>query len=122
MRSRRGLGVILHTKNPFGFVTHPLDCLVIKIDSIHDDIFWQGFRIQRIPMILRRDLNFSTLEIFYRLVSAPMTEFELESLSTKRLAENLMPQANSKNRHASMHQFAHFLHRITKGRRVSGAV
>src|SRR6266705_1001958 len=51
-----------------------------------------------------------------------MTELEFESLSAQGLRHNLMAEADPKNRHTSLDQVGHGLHRITQRRGIAGAV
>src|SRR6478736_1543928 len=51
-----------------------------------------------------------------------MTELQLECLSTKRLAKNLMAEADAKNRDAGLRQFADRVDRVIKRRRIAWAI
>src|SRR6476646_8117320 len=54
--------------------------------------------IDRKPVILRGDCHFARSQIFHRLVSAAMSEFQFESPPTVGKAKHLVPETNSKNR------------------------
>src|SRR6478736_9879282 len=51
-----------------------------------------------------------------------MTELQLECLSTKRLAKNLMAEADAKNRDTGLRQFADRVDRVIKRRRIAWAI
>ena len=86
--------MILHAKHGLGLVAQPLDGLVIQINPIHGHLGRQRRRIHRKTMVLGSDLHPTRLQIFHRLISAPMPKLQLEGLATQRLAKNLMTQAN----------------------------
>src|SRR5882757_3919097 len=49
-------------------------------------------------MILRGNANASRCQIFDRLIAAAMTELQLEGLSSQRVTEDLVAQANAEDR------------------------
>src|SRR5678816_1117936 len=104
MRSRRGLGMVLHTIDWLPFVPHALDCLIVQVDTIHAYVRRQRFCVHRETVILRRDLHLAAFEILHRLVSAAMAEFQLERLPAERLPEDLVPQANPENGNVLLYQ------------------
>ncbi len=57
----------------------------------------QRFYIHSKSMVLGSDFNFSGFEIFHRLVSTPVAEFQLKSLTPQGQTKKLMPQTNTKN-------------------------
>src|SRR6202040_4098768 len=58
----------------------------------------------------------------YRLVSATMAEFEFESFAPKSLPENLVAEANAKDRNSGFDQVADGLDRVAERCRVAGAI
>ena len=61
----------------------------------------QRLRVHGKPMVLRGDFHPARCQILHRLVRAAMAELQFERLPAKRLAQNLVPQANAKNRNAA---------------------
>ena len=122
MRSRRRFGMILHAENRLGFVAQTFDRLVVEIDAIDGDRRRQTFAVHRKTVILRRDFHFAGFQIFHRLIAAAMTEFQFESFSAERLAENLMPETNPKNRNSRVNQRFHFADDIIQRRWIAGTV
>src|ERR1051325_6691906 len=114
MRPRRSFWVILHTKDRFALVAKALDCLIIEVDTVYGHIGRQGFGIDSKSVILGSDLDPPGAEIFDRLIGPTMTKLQLESFSTQRLTQNLVPQANPENRNTTAYQLADGLNRIGK--------
>ena len=73
-------------------------------------------------MVLRGDFDPAGFQILHRLVAAAMAEFQLESFSAERLAENLVAEADAENRNAGVEQRLHFAHDIIQRGRIAGAV
>ena len=99
--------MVLHTKHRLGLVAQPLDGLVIQINPVHSHLRRQRRRIHCKTVVLRSDFDPTRLQIFHRLVSAPMPKLQLEGLATQRLAQNLMTQANPEDGDARVHQRLH---------------
>ena len=122
MRAGRGFGMILHAENRLGLVPHALDRLVVQIDPVHGQLRRQDFGIHGETVVLRRDFDLAGCQILHRLVGAAMAELQFEGFPAERLAENLVAQANPKNRDAAVHERFHFAHNVIERRRVTGAV
>src|SRR3989442_9016515 len=91
--------MILHGKDRELPVPKPFVRAVIEINVGDLDFRGvQGFRIERKPVVLRRDLDLTGAEILDRMVRAPMPEFELERFPPQRKPEQLMAEADSKDR------------------------
>ena len=58
-------------------------------------------RVHGKTVVLRGDFHPAGFQILDRLVGAAMAELQLEGLSAKRLAENLVAEANPENRDAA---------------------
>ena len=94
MRTGRGLGVILNTKDRNGIAAQALHRAVIQVDMRNLCIRRQRLRVNREPMVLRRDRNLPGEQILDRLVAATMAELQLERLSAQSVGQNLMAQTN----------------------------
>ena len=108
MRPRRRFGMILHAKNRLRFVAQTFDSLVVQIDPVNRNFFRQAFCVHRKAVVLRGDFHLAGFQILHRLIAAAMAEFQFESFSAKRLAENLVAEANAKNGNAGINKRFHF--------------
>jgi len=113
--------MILHTKDRQFFMPHSFDRTVVQVDMRHFDLFRQGIRIDREPMILRCDCHFPRSQIFDRLITAPMPKFQFERSSAIGKAEHLMTETNSEDRFAT-NQTADCLVGVRQCFRISGAI
>ena len=73
-------------------------------------------------MILRSDLDPTRLQIFHRLVSAPMPKLQFEGFAAQRLAQNLMTQANPEDGDARVHECLHLANNFTQRTRISRTI
>ena len=78
----------------------------------------QRFRVHAKSMVLRRNLHLLRQQILHRVIRAVMPELQLERLPAQRQTAQLMPQANSENRHAP-HQFPNIRNRVMNRLRIS---
>src|SRR5271156_5113240 len=72
-------------------------------------------------MVVRRDLDLSTLQLLHRMIPAMMSKLQLEGLPTERNADKLMSQTNTKDRHSS-HQPPNAVHGIRTRLRVAWTI
>ena len=86
VRAGRSLRMILHAKDRFGSVAKAFHRLVVQVDTRNHDFRWQRSGVHRKAMVLRSDFHAARLQVFDRLVAAPMTEFQFEGFSAKGLA------------------------------------
>ena len=122
MRAGRRFRMVLDTENRFGLMPHAFHGLVVQVNPVNGDFLWQTFWIDGKTMVLRGNFHFARFQIFDRLVAAAMAKFQFESLSAKRLAQYLVPEANPKNRHAAVHESFDFPDDVIEGRGVAGTV
>ena len=83
MWTGRRFGMILHRKNRQFLVAKARDCVVVEIHMRDLDVRRQTVSIDRKTMVMRRDLDLARGQIFYRLVAAPMPEFQLVRFSAE---------------------------------------
>ena len=102
-------------------VAHALDSAIVKIDVGDFDFRWQRVRIDGKAVVLGSDGDFAAAQILDRLVAASVAELEFESRTAKCVGEDLIAQANAKNRHFA-EQLAHFVMNVTERRRITGTV
>src|SRR5882672_1947161 len=99
MRSRRGLGVILHGQHRLALVPETFQRLVVEIDvCVFDLVRVQRIGVDREAMILRRDLDASAAKILDRMIAAAMSELQLVRAAAEREAEELMAEADAEDR------------------------
>ena len=97
-----GLRMILHTENgPVG-EPHPLQRAVIQIEMRDLHVGGQRLLVDRVVVVLRRDLDVRTVHVADRLVAAMMAELQLERLRPQRQADDLMPQTDAEHRPAAL--------------------
>ena len=85
-----GFRVILDTENWPASVNQAFHGVVVKVDSIHQNILGQGIRIDGKTVILRSDFYRTRFKIFNRMICSAMAEFEFESSSSYCLCEYLV--------------------------------
>src|SRR5260370_27803169 len=90
--------MILDTKDGFVFVSHSLDGLVVQVDAVDRDLRRQACRFDCEAMVLRGDLDFAGFEVLDGLIGAAMAKFQFESLAPKGLPQDLVTEANPKDR------------------------
>ena len=71
-------------------MAQPLDGVVIEVDVANFDLLRQGIRIDRVAVILRRDVHQARLEVLDRVVGAAMPELELESAAADCASHDLI--------------------------------
>ena len=72
-------------------------------------------------MVLRRDRDLPGAQIFYRLVPAAVTELQLESPAADGESENLVTEANAKDRFFAQQSPQRFV-RVRHCRGIAGTV
>src|SRR5207245_2032589 len=72
-------------------------------------------------VVVRGNLDFAGAEMLHRMISAMVSELQLESFSSQRQADELMPQAYAENGHLS-HQLTNALLRIAAGLGIARSV
>src|SRR3954453_19338953 len=122
MRPGRGLGMILHTENSFLFVPNSLDSLVVQVDPVHADLRRQRCGIDGETVILRGDFDAAGLEVLHRLIAAPMAELQLERFAAKRLAQDLVPEANTENWHVRLDEITDGFDGVTQRRWIARTI
>ena len=98
-------------------MAHAFDCLVVKIQRSTETSGGKLLRVNGKAVVLRGDFHPAGFQILYRLIAAAMAELQLEGLSAKRLAENLMPKANPENWDAGVNKGLHLANDVIERRR-----
>lgn len=114
--------MILHTEYTVFLTFHAFDGIIQKIDMGNRQICpLQAFGIYSVGMVLRGDFYFICFQISHRVVSAPVSEFQLIGLAAVGQRNDLMPQTDAENGHTAPqlpHRFDNRLHFL----RVAGAI
>ena len=74
VRPGRGFGMVLDGDDRQGVVAQAFDALVVEIDVRDFHFRRQTAGFYGKPMIVRSDLDVTVLEVFNRLIAAPMAE------------------------------------------------
>ena len=87
MRTRRSLGVILHTEKGQVTMTKSLECLIVEVDvSDFDLIGRQRISVHHETVVLGCNLHLSLREVHYGMISAAVPEFQFIGPPTQRQA------------------------------------
>ena len=93
-----GFRVILNREDGQAAMTKALERAVIQVDVSGLQVARQFFEADSKTVILRGNFHFVGALIEHRLIGAPMTELQFESLSAQRQSEKLMSQTNAEHR------------------------
>ena len=109
VRTRTGFWVVLNTKDWFLTMGDSRDSSIVEIQMGDINLIGlQGLRIQSEPMILARDLHLTGGTA--RMVQASVAIGELEGGSPQGQTQNLMPQADAKQRKVGLLQELSLIH------------
>src|ERR1700719_5216094 len=104
--------MILNTENRLAAVTEAFQRLVVKVEMCEFDfISVERIRVHREAVVVRSDLYFLRDLIQHRVIGAAMTELQFVGLAAQCDTEDLMAQANAKDRFLA-DQIAHLLRLI----------
>ena len=93
-----GFGVVLNREDGQAAMTKAFQRAVIQIDVSGLQVAGQVVEADSKTVILRGNFHFVGALIEHRLIGAPMTELQFESLTSERQAQELMPQADAEDR------------------------
>ena len=99
----------------------PFDRPVVQVGVRDLDVRGEPLRIDRIAVVLRRDLDAARAEVLDGLVPASVAELELERLRAHRDPEDLVPEADAEDRNAP-DEVANDLDGVARSLRVAGSV
>src|SRR6187402_1696409 len=121
MRSRRRLRMILHTEHRMLVVLQPGTRLVVQIDVRYRNVRTERFRVDRVVMVLRCDLDLACFQVLDRMIRPVMTKLQLVSVATKGQTKELMSKADAEHRRLAC-EITNVLLRIVEWLRIAGAV
>ncbi len=126
VRTRCGLGVILNGEDRFLAMTEPFDRSIVEIDVSHLQLGRAGNSLcapdNGEPMVLRCDEHFAGRHFLDGMISAVMAKAHLLGACAEREAQDLMSQADTENRHASISNRTHGVRRVGHGCWIAWAV
>src|SRR5262249_12584523 len=103
------------------FRTYPFHVTVVQIEMRHFHTVGQRRRVDRVVVVLARDLHLPGVEIANRMVATVMPEGQFERLGTERETHDLMTKTDPEHRHLS-EQFAHVALRAGRRRGIARTV
>src|SRR2546430_8388156 len=81
---------------------HPFHRAIVQVHVGDLELrFRKGIRIDRVAVILRRDVDTPAAEVLHRLIAAAVPELQLEGLPAEREGQKLVPEADSEEGNAS---------------------
>ena len=102
-------------------VAHAFDGVVVEVDVGHLDFRRKRVGIDGESVVLRGDRDFSGAQVLDRLVAAAVAEFQLKGGAAEGVGEDLVAEADAKNRELADER-ADFLVDVAERGRIAGAV
>src|SRR5438552_12567389 len=122
VRSRRGLGMILHREHRPLAVSQSLARAVVEVDVTRlPSVLRHGVRIDGEAVVLRRDLDLPRREVLHGVVRAVMAERQLVRATAGGEAEDLMTEADPEHRDLA-EKLPYRVDEIRHGFRIAGTV
>src|SRR5262245_26724732 len=114
MRPRRRFWMVLNAERRDRAMLQAFTGAVVQVDMCDLDVVQiEAFRIDSEAVILRGDLHLLALDVENRMIAAVVPELQLVGFPAQSQAEDLMAQANSKDRLLPQH-VAHALESVVK--------
>ena len=79
-------------------VCQPLDRSVIEVNVGHKNVLRQSGRVDRVAVVLGSHVDISRLDVFYRLVTTPMPELQLEGRRAQSPCDYLVSKTDAHHR------------------------
>ena len=98
VRSRAGFGVVLHAERAEMFGAHSLEITVVQIEVRDGRAFGERSRVDRVVVVLARDLDPPGREIAHRMIATVMPEPELERGRAQRERHDLVTETDAEDR------------------------
>ena len=115
--------MVLNCENIFSYIFQTFVGSIIHIGKCrHSNLWVKTLRIDRITMVLRRDINSSSLHIFHRVIAAAVSIFQFKSICTCSKCHELMSQTDCKDRDLCLIELADLFDHLHTGLRISRAV
>ena len=93
---------------------------VVEVDVADLDAVRQAFAVDRVAVVLRRDVHAARRDVAYRVVGAAVAERQLVRLRAEGAARDLVAQADAEDRHAA-DEALHRIDDVVELQRVAGA-
>ena len=91
-----GLGVVLHGEDGLGLVGKTFQRAVVQV-YVRDDHIGNVVDIHTETVVLGRDFHMPGREVFNRVVTAVVAEFQLAGRAAQSVAEKLMAEADARH-------------------------
>ena len=114
--------MVLHREDGMIAVYEPLQRPVVEVDvgGRSADEFQRG-GIDREPVVLRGDLDTTRAQVLDRLIGSTVTELQFERTRPQRQTQQLVPQANAKDRHSADQSFDK-INGVVDGSGIAGTI
>src|SRR6266446_6215055 len=116
LRAGARLGVVLDGKYRLSEHPQPFVGLVEEREVGRLDEPRQAFGVDDKAVVLTGDLDFASAQILYRMIGAAMAARHLEGPAAERQRQQLMAEADAKDRLAGGQQVAQYRHGVKAGR------
>src|SRR5439155_13995084 len=97
-RARRGLRMVLYRNDGLTTMAQSFAGTVIEVHLRNLDIAGEALGIDGVAVVLRGDVHAVALEVLHGVVGAAVAELELEGPGPKGAPEDLVAEADAKNR------------------------
>jgi len=126
MGSRSRFRVILDGENRKFFVSKAFDGAIVQVDVCHLEVGCPRHPMfvsrDGKPMVLRGYQDPAGIDLFDRMIPTAMPVGHFHGLGAECETKNLMPEADSEDRHSSHCELFHSSRRIVYRRRISRSV
>ena len=121
MRAGGCFGVVLDAERRIFLVADALDRVIVQVGVRHFQVVWQRVAINRESVVLGRDFDLAGLVVHDRLVGTAVPELELVRLGATRQRQELVAEADAKDRLFAKQSADGFLG-VSDRFRIAGAV
>ena len=122
VRAGCGFRVILHTEQRQVPVAQAFERIVVQVDVRQFDFaIGQRVRIDGKVVVVRRDLDLPGPQLLHRMISAMMSEFQLEGFAAQRNSRQLMTETDSED-WLTTHEAPDRVHRVRTRLGIAWAV
>mmetsp|Transcript_53303 Transcript_53303/g.125259 ORF Transcript_53303/g.125259 Transcript_53303/m.125259 type:complete len:315 (-) Transcript_53303:5901-6845(-) len=122
MRAGAGFRVPLEAERRLVSAGDALQRAVEQADVSGAQVGRQRVGVHRETVVLAGDADAATVQVLDRMVGAVVAELHLEGLGARGQRQDLMPEADAKDRYAGLDQLGGRLDRVVAGLRVTRAV
>src|SRR5260370_3275856 len=123
LRSRTGLRMVLHGEDRLALNSQSFIATVEQRHMRHLDVLGQGLGDHAEAVVLAGDLDLAGLDVLHGMIGAAMADRHLFRAAAEREREELVAEADAKDRLLRLHELAQRGNGVGTGRRgVAGSV